>query len=120
MNEYIIAAKLSAALAVLAFIFAISTRLLLAKYRRPAFLTNDSKVGKSVPQKMVLEGQTANQAAPQFVQYTRPTFKKNNLEEEMISRSFRINGKDPFENDSSTYGLDESGITLSITAINRI
>ena len=114
MNEYIIAVKLSATLAVLAFIVAISTRLLLAKYRRPAFPTISSKVTNSTPREIVLEGQIANRTASQFMGYTKPTFKKNNLEEDMISRSFRINGKGLFEDDSIEYALHASGLTNNV------
>ena len=114
MNEYIMAAKFSVGLAVLGAIFAILIRLLLAKYRPLAYPMVDSKICATEQPQIGMCAHTAKPAAVQSMQYIIPTFKKNNLDEDMISRSFKINTSAPFDDDSVDHALHAAGLANGI------
>lgn len=114
MNEYFIAASFAAALAILASLFAIFVRLILAKRRPSAYQSKDSEIIANVQHKILTEIQIPKQELGQSVQYKRPDFKKNNLEEDMISRSFRIKTEANSDDEAIEHGLHLAGFTNSL------
>lgn len=114
MNEYFIAGSFAAALAILTSLFAIFVRLILAKHRPSAYQPMDSELIVNEQHKILTEIQIPKQELGQSVQYKRPDFKKNNLEEDMVSRSFRIKTEANSDGEEIEHGLHLAGLTNSL------
>ena len=108
MNEIFVAAKYAACLIIPATLLVAVVRPILGKFRAPPYPPIDlpNEIGTQLP--LSVHDFPHTQAA----HYVKPTFKRNNLEDEMIARSFVLNKRDNFmETDENTeMGLHLAGL----------
>ncbi|WP_296002246.1 hypothetical protein [Rugamonas sp.] len=112
MNEYAIATQLAITLAALTSILAVSIRLVLSKYR-PSSYSTDFSIEIYEHQRIDVKNYEISRATGHIAQYTKPNFKKNNLEEDQISRSFKIDTMVPLDDLATEMGLHAAGLANS-------
>lgn len=114
MNTLLIVANHALVLALLGLIFAVCYRHVLQKYWSSNKSSENVEEMSLVPMQASFDNVIDYPAADQTSWYTKPTFKNNNLEDDIISRSFRIENTTIFDDDGMDMILHAAGLSNNL------